>query len=100
MPYDTSTALPSADSKPAATMDIWKRQKDSLQRWCESEEFWRSQSPPNCLRYGTGESDFISRDVLRTLLASIPTISNAEQHRARPLLPACGDLDCNTCELG
>lgn len=99
MPNDTNTAFPSADAEAAVTANILA-QRDCLQRWADNDDFWQAQPYGDRFYFGAGAQDFIPRGVLRAVLAGVAIISNTvRQPCCKAMIPACGDLDCPTCDL-
>ncbi|CAN7768209.1 hypothetical protein LJR296_007261 [Cupriavidus necator] len=96
---DTNTAFPSSDAETTATTHIFA-QRDCLQRWADNDDFWQAQPYGNRFYFSAGAQDYISRDVVRALLAGMAiTSKTAQQPCCNTMIPACGDLDCPTCDL-
>jgi len=87
-------------SSPADKAAILLKQRDRLQRWVDSEDFWQAQPFENRFYFGAGTTDYVSRDALRTFLTNVlPAASVARRLRGCVTIPSCGDPDCNTCDL-
>lgn len=98
MHSDTKTALPSSDAETTVTTNLLAL-RDCLQRWADSDEFWQAQPYGDRHYFGAGAQDYIPRDVLRAFLASVAISSkSARQTGCDAMIPACGDLDCPTCD--
>lgn len=99
MHSDTNIALPFTDAETTVTTNPLA-QRDFLQRWADNDEFWRSQTFEDCFYFGAGAQDYIPRNAVRAILANLEIAAKtAPQPSVDAMIPACGDLDCPTCDL-
>ncbi len=99
MHSDANTAFPLSDAETTVTTNLLA-QRDCLQRWADNDEFWQAQNYGDRFYFGAGAQDYIPRNVLRAVLAKLAIApKTAQQPSFDAMIPACGDLDCPTCDL-
>ncbi|WP_423194753.1 hypothetical protein [Cupriavidus sp. H18C2] len=91
------------DSQPPVDQPNGNEQLDrtlaAIERWLDSDAFWQVEACKEIFRFGAGPLDCISRDQLRAIWAAANTGLSYQHGPEAGMLPACGDIDCTTCEL-